>query len=287
MEIIHLSDYIKYIEQFTEGYYHSHSFLFRGESRTDYSLIPALYRTTTNRGITYKTYMKKDNKRNIIHQFVSEAMSYTDFISAEDIFRWVQYAQHFGVPTRLLDWTANPLVALYFACCSNPHANGKIYILHPDFYAQITNKNDKNNMMDKILKDEVYKTIWEKKKTFSYPVIFKPYYFDKRMSAQSSWFMVWGEKKTTLDKIIEELEIDGKGSSHFRKRDSNGVTIVTTKEDTALSTIVIPSENKNTILHELNRVNINKATLFPGLDGIGASVEWNNNTSNLDMSEII
>ena len=29
---------------------------------------------------------------------------------------WVEYAQHFGVPPRLMDWIANPLIALYFAC---------------------------------------------------------------------------------------------------------------------------------------------------------------------------
>lgn len=287
MEINHLSDYIKYIEQFTEGYYHSHLFLFRGEAKADYTLIPALYRTTTSQDITYKIYMESDCERSIIHQFITEAMSYADSISTEDIFRWVQYAQHFGVPTRLLDWTANPLVALYFACCSNPQANGKIYILHPDLYAQIVNKDNKNNMIGKTIKDEVYKTIWEKEKTFSYPIIFKPYYFDKRMSAQSSWFMVWGERKKPLDKIIEELEMSGKGSSWFRVRNKEGIIYETTQEDTALSSIVIPSDNKKMILHELNRVNINKATLFPGLDGIGAAVEWKNNASNLDIDEII
>ena len=142
-------------------------------------------------------------------------------------------------------------------------------------------------MIGKTIKDEVYKTIWEKEKTFSYPIIFKPYYFDKRMSAQSSWFMVWGERKKPLDKIIEELEMSGKGSSWFRVRNKEGIIYETMQEDTALSSIVIPSDNKKMILHELNRVNINKATLFPGLDGIGAAVEWKNNASNLDIDEII
>jgi hypothetical protein len=48
----------------------------------------------------------------------------------DEEFRWVQIAQHYGLPTRLLDWTESPTVALFFAS-QNLKADGGIYVMNP------------------------------------------------------------------------------------------------------------------------------------------------------------
>lgn len=47
----------------------------------------------------------------------------------EDL-KWVQLAQHYGVPTRLLDWTESPVIALYFACLTTEN-DGAVFVMNP------------------------------------------------------------------------------------------------------------------------------------------------------------
>lgn len=57
--------------------------------------------------------------------------------SPSNEWEWVCLAQHYGVPTRLLDWSENPLIGLFFAVESDDSdrgpVDGKLFSLDPDF----------------------------------------------------------------------------------------------------------------------------------------------------------
>ena len=272
IEISHVSQLIEFIETNQSKYIRNQHFLYRGESRIDYTLLPSVYRMDNGRDV----YLSKTTELHILNDYMTEAASYIN-LPPDDFFRWLQYAQHFGAPTRLLDWTSNPLVALYFACTSNKNEDGRIYVLNSVGFHYLT--DEKNKMDGKLILEEAMKMIKSSEKTFEYPALFKPYYFDKRMSAQSSQFMVWGYRKEPLNCMINELEISGRKQEFVKEEIAPGVKIETSEEISVLFEIHIKGDKK-TILRELDWLGVNQASLFPGLDGIGRAVEWRNNSKN-------
>ena len=68
----------------------------------------------------------------------------------ENDFDRLCYMQHYGVPTRLLDWTDNILVSLYFAVQSSPDKDGKLYVLNSRLLNKYTGlKKGNKNILNK------------------------------------------------------------------------------------------------------------------------------------------
>ncbi len=104
-------------------------YFFRGEKRDDWQLIPKIGRITEARAASAPGTISLDieyassviNERGALNRFKAAARPLLSRTPDND-WDWMALAQHHTLPTRLLDWTTNPLVALFFAVCDNADA---------------------------------------------------------------------------------------------------------------------------------------------------------------------
>lgn len=85
-------------------------YVYRGVKSVDYELVPKVGRLRTFKGEPFD----EPNERYMLEIFKREAIPYLPERPAND-WEWLAIGQHCGLPTRLLDWTRNPLAACYFA----------------------------------------------------------------------------------------------------------------------------------------------------------------------------
>ena len=127
---------------------------FRGHSDINYKLIPSI-------GRLFPKDLKrtKDFEQDMMSEFRRMHTLHVDRCNNE--FELLFLAQHHGLPTRLLDWSYNPLVALYFAVCSNYDKDGCVYQYFPSRMIFVDNRDpytiESNFLIKPIITNERYK----------------------------------------------------------------------------------------------------------------------------------
>jgi hypothetical protein len=105
-----LREYMELIEGLMEP---KEPLWYRGTSRASHPLIPSLYRHPDNLGIDELLHLEEE----VIQRFRERGAPYEQ-VPDSDTWEILFLMQHFGIPTRLLDWTENPYIGLFFALTS-------------------------------------------------------------------------------------------------------------------------------------------------------------------------
>ena len=107
------------------SYFNGHDWLYRGATKVHYQLLPKIGRPVTR---SEKYSYDADDEASIIAMFKQQAMPYLPSPPTKEI-DWLAIAQHYGLPTRFLDWTDSLLVAAWFAVEDNTDTtDGAIWV---------------------------------------------------------------------------------------------------------------------------------------------------------------
>lgn len=200
--------------------------LYRGQS-DKYPLLPSAVRDNPKQDTTaVEKAMLTELKRR------AQLKITTAF---RDNWDWLVYAQHFGMKTRLLDWTSNPLVGLWFACSNE-------YKMSVDSYVYIFIA-DNSYLIDR------KKSPFEVSKTR----ILRPALNNERIIAQAGWFTAHKYSARTKSFVSLESNSDLKHN---------------------ILEVKIPANLKKAILKRLSIFGINYQTLFPDISGICNHLNW-------------
>ena len=192
-------------------------------------------------------------ERHVIRNFRKYA--HRSFIGDESLWNWLALAQHHGLPTRLLDWTYSPLVALHFATDDLALYGQDAEVWAVDFTEINSHLPDTlRNLLDAegsdVFTGEMLSEVVESLEDFDalsadpFVVFLEPPSVDDRIVNQAALFSVMSNPRHVLHEWLAE---------HPR----------------AYRRIIIPAGIKWEIRDKLDQVNVNERVLFPGLDGLG------------------
>ncbi|MCB0461511.1 MAG: FRG domain-containing protein [Flavobacteriaceae bacterium] len=194
-------------------------FYFRGQANFEWNLQPSVYRF--NNFLRYQTAVYE----NTLLQFKPEK-PLPPLIHTEYDLEWLMLCQHYGVPTRLLDWSSDFTTALFFACYDKENLNkdGVLFICDKNDYSSLNSYGEFQQNSRNVGKISFMKTMIP----------------NPRMRSQSGCFMIWDSYPLDKDKSTESYDL-----WEYHKHYENDFT---------LKKIIISSQAKLGIIADLRKI---------------------------------
>lgn len=232
---------------------HKLRYIFRGHANEEWKIESLFHRIADPAKHTGEELLEfeasiKDNFFTRAHEYIGSGL----FGKTSSDLDWWTLMQHYGSPTRLVDWSRSPYVAAYFACIDLHDSAGCVWCLHG---------SELNNCVSKI---EDFENI----PTSSVGLMNA---FFNKVTSQSTIFPII--RTITSDRMIAQ---QGMFTAARNIMDSQHKVIESSIARSSLQDtsdvffkITIPSYLKLNFLKELYRINVSASTLFPGIDGLG------------------
>jgi hypothetical protein len=235
------------------------NFIYRGHADSSWKLESTLERTI---GDKWSSDLAKKFEEHYLNLFKSKYHIYNgNEHEPKSKLAWLSVMQHYGAPTRLIDFTESPYIALYFALeAYNPLLKNDLAVYAIDYnsimdeslaYISKRDSSFKKTRHEIIGKqDELFDDVVDR---FSYEVVWitEPLELNARIDRQSGTFLISGDK----EKRIEDLLVS---------KMYNNVPI---------KKIVIPSSIYENIYALLRKMNINAKTIYGDLGGLAKSIK--------------
>lgn len=244
---------------------YSKFWVFRGQGNSNWKLTPTLERAELI-----------SDEIDIINEFKRNAHLYIDTTNINSTLEWISLMQHYGAPTRLLDWTKSPYVAIFFAInnvdvdknYSSLYAINTFPIIDmirlrysekAEYKFLVKDKYlFKHHLSDKEFRDVFYTDFDSMTQNLYFePLILPivPFHSHVRLNIQQGLFLCatqtvnFGKFERILSRTFNDFD-----KKHFLRK------------------YIIPHSLKPEIINELNYMNINDSTLFPGIEGFAKYV---------------
>jgi len=226
---------------------------YRGVSHAKYELIPKAYRDRL-------WEIHEDFEGWLCVNFEHRARLFIPNHHSYSNWDWYFTMQHYGLPTRLLDWTQGSLIALYFAV-RKPDTTyiPSVYFMNPYWFDEVVYEKEKGegliyNTDVNAISDEhdsrISSYLGIRQESPPFPICIEPPAIDSRIYAQKGVFT-----------------IHGKHLNPFR-------IVARDNKNAQIAKIRFSTNSAAYIKHQLDGMGITEGTLFPGLEGISKDLKW-------------